>query len=396
MNLGALKLPWGKRPPSQIVWSGDGDDVIALHRPDGRFLRVSEGASSLFGCSAAALSGKRLMDVVVAADQPVLLAALARVSRPDGPGRARFDCQLRHGDDERAHAEIALARLPDGNIRSVTRPIEHRLTRERQYIEQKERALDLAARRNDHLANISHEIRTPLNAVIGFADALYREHFGSLGTERNRDYARAIHESGVHLQSLITDLLDLEKAEANEMTVEPEAVDPADLVRFCVDVMQLQAQQAGLYLECDLGPAIGEVMLDVKIVRQILLNTISNALKFTNEGGITIKLRHTDDQVTIAVVDTGVGMSPDDLAKVGHRFKQVHREGVRGAKGTGIGLSLSKALARAHGGELSLVSQSGKGTTALLRVPFVAAPNRDWQSAPLGDNVTRLADVKRA
>ncbi len=381
------------------IWAGPGDDVIAIHSPDGRIERISEGAFSTFGVAPEALIGRRLMDIVAPAHQERLLSALAEVGRTEGEGRARFECRVRVGETLGAAVEIALSRGPGRRLRSVTRNIEARLQSEQAARAESKRTAELVAQRGEQLANVSHEIRTPLNAVIGFADAIQGERFGPMGNDKYRDYAKVIHDSGQHLLSLISDLLDLSKAEANEtpLTVEPHR--PKDIVRFCAEIMRLRAEEDGLYLRTEVDPTLDTVMLDAKIVRQVLLNLLSNALKFTETGGVTLSARREGAVITFSVVDTGVGMAPDELALVGTRFKQARAEGVRGVRGTGIGLSLSKALARVHGGELRLVSAAGAGTTGILRLPYQALDEdrtTGGGSLPFPSNVTRLDDIRRA
>ncbi len=351
------------------LWAGRGDDVIALHGPDGRFKRVSASAEGVLGRSAASLVGGRLTDVVRAEDHALVLSGLAGAAKED---RARFECRIDHPSGPR-RVEISLARTARG-LRSVIRDCEERAGRERAIQAESADAAWFANKRTEHLVNVSHEIRTPLSAVIGFADALQRESFGPVGHDKYRDYARLIHDSGQHLLSLVTDLLDLSKAEANEVALEREAVRVEDLVRVCADIVRLQAEEAGLYVKVEVETELPRLMLDPKVIRQIVLNLLSNALKFTEQGGVTLRVGIEDGMLVLTVQDTGVGMSPGDLALVGRRFKQARTEGVRGARGTGIGLSLSQALARVHGGELQLASAVGAGTTARLTLPLDQAP----------------------
>lgn len=345
---------------------GQGDDVIALHTPDGRFVDVSEGASAFFGHDAANLVDKRLMDVIAPAHQRRLLAGLAKLSKPSGTGTARFDCRTAITG---RMVEITLTRHKRG-MRSVTRDVEVRMAREADVVARARAIVDETARRSEQLANVSHEIRTPLNAVIGFAEAIHGEQFGPLSNDKYRDYARIIHDSGEHLLTLISDILDLSRAEANETALQLAPASLADVIQLCTDIMALRISEASLQLEVDISAGLENVLIDVKIVRQVVINLLSNALKFTEEGGIHVIARPDGQWIELSVIDTGVGMSPDDLSRVGTRFHQARTEGVRGARGTGIGLSLSKALARVHGGDLTLVSAIGEGTRATLRLPL--------------------------
>lgn len=358
----------GGQGPDDALWTGPGDDVIALHGADGRITRASDSARDVLGLAPEALVGRRLTDLVLPADHPRLLAALSQASRE---GRARLPCRVGHPDGPRA-AELALARTATG-LRSVIRDASDRASRDAALRAESLDAAWFADRRTEHLVNVSHEIRTPLGAVIGFADALQRESFGPVGHDKYRDYARVIHDSGQHLLGLVTDLLDLSKAEANEVVLDEGPCDLPALLLVCADIVRLQAEGAGLTVETVLPDAMPPVRLDAKIVRQVVLNLLSNALKFTEEGGVTLGLEVGGGTLTVRVADTGVGMSAGDLALVGRRFKQARAEGVRGAQGTGIGLALSHALARVHGGELRLSSAEGEGTTAVLTLPLVEA-----------------------
>ena len=348
------------------LWAGEGGDVIALHGPDGRFVRVSDSAADLLGRTAGALAGQRLTDVAAPADGPRVLATLAAAQ---AGGRAELTFTARATGRP---VEASVSRTARG-LRSVLRDAGEAEAREAKLRADAERAVAAADRRTEHLANVSHEIRTPLGAVIGFADALRQESFGPDAAEKTRDYARVIHESGQHLLGLVSDLLDLSRAEEGQTALDVAETDVPALVSTCADIMRLQAKEAGLYLDTVLPENMAPLLVDQKLVRQVVLNLLGNALKFTEAGGITLMVRGQGDTLLIEVHDTGVGMSQGDLARVGQRFVQARREGVRGARGTGIGLSLSHALARVHGGELTLSSAEGRGTTAVLALPLVAA-----------------------
>ena len=374
--------------PDSDLWAGQGDDVIALHGLDGRLARVSDSAARVLGRAPSELLGLHLTDLLAPEEHGLVLRALGEAA---STGRARFDAQAMTPQGRRP-VEISLSRTARG-LRSVLRDAADKAARLTALREAGERAAREAQKRTDHLVNVSHEIRTPLSAVIGFADALQRESFGPVGHDQYRDYARVIHDSGQHLLSLVTDLLDLSKAEANETLLSVEPTDLSELVTRCSDIVRLQAESAGLTLDVFTPPALPRMLVDPKIVRQVLLNLLSNAMKFTAEGGLTVAVRASGDTLTLEVCDTGVGMSPGDLALVGQRFKQARKEGVRGARGTGIGLSLAHALARVHGGELTLTSLEAQGTTATLTLPLVRA--EDEPAAVPSGEVIALSERRR-
>lgn len=279
-------------------------------------------------------------------------------------------------------ARLSMKALPGGGFVTELVP----LVAEATDVKPRDQRPKVAPLAPEQLANVSHEIRTPLNAVIGFADALRQESFGPLGNHRYRDYAKLIQESGQHVLSLVNDLLDLSKAQANKVEVNKTPVKIAELIESCVAMISLDAENAGLRVVVKTSPQVGTVQADPKILRQVIINLLSNALKFTDHGTITVRTRILDNRLVLSVEDTGVGMSPEDLARIGERFYQARTAGVRGARGSGLGLALSQELAKAHGGRLDLQSSPGHGTRATLTVPVFAqkrnVPSRDTYRMP--------------
>ena len=218
---------------------------------------------------------------------------------------------------------------------------------------------------------MSHELRTPLNAILAFSEILHRELFGQLGDPRYREYAGDIHSSGEHLLDLINDILDLSRIEAGRYELRFEPVDIGAVVRASCDVMREQMRVNGLRLRMRVSKDIPTVRADPRAVRQILLNLLSNALKFTPGGGEVrvqvVALR--DDQVSIRVSDTGIGIAPEDLEIVRTPFAQVSVDHVAGEGGTGLGLSIVDGLVALHGGTLEIDSTVGKGTRVIVRLP---------------------------
>ncbi len=327
----------------------------------GTILHASVEAAGLFRTDSDNLRGLRLTDLVVARAHPAMLDAVSEAAQC---GEADVQLPLRQGAAMR-FGRFRIRRMGDGGF--VTKLIGS----DREMPEARnDNPADESPNEADRLANVSHEIRTPLNAVIGFADALRQESFGPLGDRRYRDYAQLIQESGQHVLELVNDLLDLSKAEANKVEVERETVDLRTLIERCSATMQLEAERAGLELDTIIAPSVGQGRIDPKILRQVLLNLLSNALKFTERGTVSVIARVLDGRLVVTVSDTGVGMSADDLARIGQRYVQAREAGVRGARGTGLGLALSRALTTAHGGRLDIESQAGSGTTVTLTLPI--------------------------
>ena len=367
------------RPPSTAgARVASGSAITLEHDARGTILEASEACGKLFGCSSYKLEGMRLTDLVAAKGHPELLNAMAKALRD---GEAELTVDLHRG--ARVPNALLLLERAGMGFRTYMRPARKRVPHA--LVPAKVPELE-----QDKLADVSHEIRTPLNAVIGFADALRQESFGPLGDKRYRDYARMIQESGQHVLALVNDLLDLSKADADKIDVEREPVRVDQLIHSCVELMKLETEQAGLTIACKIAPSVGLQMIDPKVVRQILLNLLSNALKFTQSGGLTVRAQLASGDLVIDVQDTGVGMSADDLARIGERFYQARPEGVRGTKGSGLGLALSSALAKAHGGRLELQSQIGRGTRAILTIPSADCPSRTYRPLPSGPRTHRL------
>lgn len=235
------------------------------------------------------------------------------------------------------------------------------------------RADQASAAKSRYLAGTSHELRQPLTAILGFADVMHQAVFGPLPA-RYAVYAGHILESARHLHALINDILDLSKIEAGEMVLEPGRVVLSEVVARCRRLTEQHARQAGVTVR-DCLPETLDFVADARRVHQVLLNLVSNAIKFTPEGGsVTVAARAEDDgTVVITVSDTGIGIPPEDVALVLEPFGQ-STAGRKRRDGTGLGLTIARALTEAHGGTLTLESIVAQGTTVTLRFPVGVIP----------------------
>jgi signal transduction histidine kinase len=218
---------------------------------------------------------------------------------------------------------------------------------------------------------MSHELRTPLNAIIGFSDILRRELFGAIGNERYIEYVKDINDSGNHLLAIINDILDLAKAEAGKLTLQEDDI---DLVRCLDDALRMcrgRAATAGVELQFPSASSQLYACVDERLVRQIVLNLVTNAIKFTREGGRVMLSLAADPQhgIQIRVADTGIGIAPEDIARVVRPFEQVETVLSRTHGGTGLGLPLTSKLTELHGGRLTIESQVAQGTTVTVWLP---------------------------
>ena len=225
--------------------------------------------------------------------------------------------------------------------------------------------------KSEFLANMSHELRTPLNAIIGFADVMSKEMMGPLGNQRYRTYVQDIHASGTHLLSIISDILDLAKAAAGKLELSETQFDARDAVNAACRLIRQRIEQANLSLTITLPPDRIIIYADERKVKQVLLNLLSNACRFTLAGGrIECSLAIKPDGIVFAVSDTGIGIAAEHLDRVQNPFVQVESSLRRVSGGTGLGLALVKAMAELHGGRLRLDSAPGQGTTATVILPL--------------------------
>ena len=242
--------------------------------------------------------------------------------------------------------------------------------------------------KSEFLANMSHELRTPLNAINGFSEIMAGEMFGPLGDRRYKGYAADIHQSGQHLLSLINDILDMAKIEAGKLTLHYEAVSLNGLCGDAIRLMRGKAMESGLTLNLT-APDDIEVEADHRGLKQVLLNLISNAVKFTPEGGaVTLSIAAQDaDRVRVSVADTGIGIEAKDLERLAQPFEQVEGQHSKTTQGTGLGLALTKSLIELHRGRMIIESQPGHGTTVWFDLP-IRAP--EGAMAPTGATPQRV------
>jgi PAS domain S-box-containing protein len=274
-------------------------------------------------------------------------------------------------------------RMPDGGILVTYTDITERKRVEADLRRAKDEA-ELASRsKTEFLANMSHELRTPLNAIIGFSDVLAGEIFGSLGDGRYQDYARDIRDSGFHLLNLINDVLDVSKIEFGKVELQEEEIEIPPVVESCVRLMRERAHVAEVRLETDLAPDLPALRADRRRLKQILINLLSNSVKFTPAGGrVTVAASEENGWLRLAVSDTGIGIAPQDLETALRPFGQIDSRLSRKYQGTGLGLPLTKAMAELHGGRLELESAPGQGTTAIVLLPPERVIRRARAAAP--------------
>jgi two-component system, cell cycle sensor histidine kinase DivJ len=221
------------------------------------------------------------------------------------------------------------------------------------------------------LANVSHELRTPLNAIIGFSEMLGDPKLEPREPEKRREYAQIIAGSGHHLLEVVNTILDMSKIESGAMQLFPEPFSLPQLIGSCCDMMQLKAEQTGVTIVRDFSGEVEEIVADKRACKQILINLLSNAVKFTPASGrVTVRLRPEGGSLAISVIDSGVGIAPADLARLGEPFFQASAANDRTHEGTGLGLSVVRGLVGLHGGSILVESAPRLGASFTVRLPL--------------------------
>ncbi len=282
--------------------------------------------------------------------------------------------------DATRHMSLDLAPAKDGRVLALVRDASVARAREEALELARSDAENLAAGRARFLAGMSHELRTPLNAIMGFSDIMKNKMFGDL-PPKYAEYADLIHESGAHLLDLINDVLDMSKIEAHRYELHKEFMDAREPVSAALRILRVQADTAGVKLRATLPPEQIEVDADRRAIKQIVINLVSNALKFTpRDGSVIVGMIRRGRDLDLTVADTGIGIAPDDLQRIGKPYEQAG-DASRKVSGTGLGLSLVRAFAELHGGQMVIESRLGEGTAVTVTMPVVVVDEAGAESA---------------
>src|SRR4051812_47890829 len=392
-------------------------DVITRHDRNGAVLFVSPAAEALFGTKVSDLLGHHLFDRVHVADRPAYLTALADAATLGEARsvefRVRRDLPRNAGMAEKFQptsqfiwVEMRCRRLDRASgetgapeVVAVMRDVTERKLQEQALDHARSEADQANASKVKFLANMSHELRTPLNAIIGFSDMLMNEERMRLDGARRQEYSKLINDSGTHLLAVVNGILDMSKMETGDFEISPEPFAPAQVIGNCCDLLALKARDSGLDLTMRVPADLPEIIADKRAFKQILLNLISNAVKFTDRGGrVTVAARIEEACILVAVEDTGVGISADDLPCVGRPFFQARGAYDRRHDGTGLGLSIVQGLVALHGGEVKIASRLGEGTRVSVRLPLNCetlrpAAKRSNVEHPSFDRVAEAAEA---
>ena len=368
-------------------------DVISRHHRNGAVQFISPAAEAMLGTPAARLLGHGLFDRVHVADRPAYLTALSDAARG---GEARsVEFRLRRDeqrDRERGQGSQVdfiwvemrcrpleqapeMATASEAGVVAVMRDITDR--------KNQEQALDLArtaaeqadASKTLFLATMSHELRTPLNAIIGFSEMIVQEDALMLDAPRRKEYAQLINDSGQHLLSVVNGILDISKIESGNFEISPEPFAPRSALVNCCNLLALKARENAIDLVTRAPDNLPVMTGDPRAFKQIVLNLVSNAIKFTERGGtVTVSASVEGPRLVLGVADTGVGIAAEDLKRIGDPFFQAGKTYQRRHEGTGLGLSIVKSLVALQGGEMTVQSEIDKGTTVMVALPLTLAP----------------------
>jgi signal transduction histidine kinase len=295
----------------------------------------------------------------------------ARLVAVPWDGASALALIMSSGDmEERRQSHALSLESARGEIRELKAHVEAFKKTEAEMRAATREAQKAAAAKAEFVAKISHEIRTPLNAMTGFTEVIMGERFGPIGNERYREYLKDIHDAGLHVVSLLNDLLDLSKIENGQLDLSFANVSLNELTQQCVGIMQPQASRARIIIRTSLTPGLPQVVADERSLRQIVLNLLSNSIKFTGPGGqVIVSTAFADNgEAVLRVRDTGMGMSEKDVEAALEPFRQTATAGSWGSGGTGLGLPLTKALAEANRAHFSIKSAPNAGT--LIEVAF--------------------------
>lgn len=348
-------------------------DGVVLIGSDGTIRSISRPAEALFGFESDEVTGKPFASLFAIESQRAARDYLTGLSEP-GVASVMNDGREVIGREAQGRfipLFMTIGRLPnDSGFCAVVRDITQWKRAEEDLTQARAVAERASSQKTDFLARISHEIRTPLNAIIGFSELMVDEKFGPVANDRYRDYLRDINRSGNHVLDLVNDLLDISKIEAGQQEMAYEAVSLNDTLAETVAMMQPQANRERVIIRSSFASRLPEVVADLRSVRQIALNILSNAIRYTQAGGqvIVSTAYETSGDVVMRVRDTGIGMSQAEIEQALKPFKQINALKRGRGDGTGLGLPLTKAMVEANRARFTINSTPGEGT--LVEVAF--------------------------
>jgi PAS domain S-box-containing protein len=349
-------------------------DLLCIRDLSGRFVKLNRAWEMVLGYPLGQLEGQSLLPLIHPADAEATVSHMARLDGQEADGEVvGFVNRYRHADGSYRQLEWR-ARRSGERVFAVARDVTARQAVEDEMAAAREAAEAASLAKSEFLANMSHEIRTPLNGIIGIAAALERTGL----TDSQREMVSLIEQSGVTLERLVSDILDVSKVEAGQLDIEIHEMDLAVEIDLVVDLMRGRAEAKGLGFVVERGEAArGDFLGDSTRIKQVLANLLSNAIKFTESGQVRVAMSIQDDHpwqgtalLTLEVEDTGVGFGPEFAASMFQRFSQADGTITRRFGGTGLGLSICRSLVELMGGDIEARSKAGEGSLFRVTLPM--------------------------
>ncbi|MEQ1754979.1 MAG: ATP-binding protein [Micropepsaceae bacterium] len=350
-------------------------DIIVRHRPDGAPVFISHAVESILGYRPEELLGSAPFQHTHPDDLACTMASIMEAKETGKPITYMYRARHKLGHYVWLESTVRFAESDNesenGGAISVTRDVSKRKLFEDELLQARERAESANHTKTRFLANMSHELRTPLNAIIGFSDIMVREMFGPMSNMRYAEYANLVHESGALLLDLINDLLDMSKIEAGKYELHFETFHADEALNTGLQLLRTRAQDKGIEISTQVAPQNLCVRADRRVFKQVLLNLVSNAVKFTNPGGkIFVGASEIEKGVQLLVRDNGIGIPAEFLPRIAQPFEQASNDPARTHGGSGLGLALVKSLIALHGGEFNVQSKLGHGTEVTVTLPL--------------------------
>ncbi|WP_240532827.1 PAS domain-containing sensor histidine kinase [Nitratireductor indicus] len=408
----AARLPFASRAVAdEAVEPGEGFleermDALVLHlMKSGDVTQASHQASELLKVRPDILLGTGFFDRIHVGDRVAYLCALSDMGK--GAGLRKVSLRLRMPVEDgatglagyRQFGVELVSGADTGTVIAIIRDEREKAELEERIANTRQTMREAEVESKRVMAAVSHELRTPLNAILGFSDTLLTEIFGTFNDERQREYVKLIHEAGGHLLSVVNAMLDVSKVESGTYVLYPEAFRFAEAVEASLALTAQQARERFISVKVDIADDVGVVFCDKRAVQQVLINLVSNAVKFTpDQGEVTIHAKRVDDRIDFSVSDTGIGMCEQDLERVGEPFVQVRSEANRHLEGTGLGLALVKGLVALQGGGLTIDSAPGEGTRVSVSLPVTGSGKKDETNrtdGPEGENEWRNENFRK-
>lgn len=358
-----------------------GPDFYSLHRANGHCVQAGGNSERVVGIAQELISGQGFLESIHVQDRVTVAKAIHDCLAHGKAQTAEF--RMVHRDPVSGEAcvrwfEFRCQAAPEAEIKGenllalgVTRDISERRRETQRLQREREKSDSANIAKSRFLANMSHELRTPLNAILGFSELLQSDAMAKLESERRGEYLGLIHSSAKHLLTVVNDILDMSKIESGKYEIMPECFEFRRAVSAACSILTNEASKKGVDLRIGDMNCVPEVVADQRAIKQIVINLVSNAIKFSRDSGrVTVDARRRGRFVEMQVSDNGIGISAEHLSQLGQPFYQADSRYDRRFEGSGLGLSVVRGLVELHGGSLMIASEKDKGTTVTVSIPL--------------------------